>query len=343
MISFVVLGMLLGVESGPGIAKVAPYEGNLLVTVGRVEAERHPGTAYIFKPEGPRRVPEPTVGTFSQACWGVDATELLLTSFQKEPSPTTHVELLRLDGTLQQAYPSLPVQDFVESDGRITRGGAAGPVRVSHDGRFLALPANGRGLTIMERATAKWVMAVAKEARDYDWAPASHVLAYSGAEGGKSALIETQIFLYDVDTGQERQLTRFPPSALPGGTQKREPLLVGVSWARKANVILFYNVPNRGIFVWTPEGQQVAFLANLTGECSRMTRISADGKRILYLSSDDFGLCLLNGGNSIRSINVDGTNDHAIVTASKGHVILDFDWREDSDNSSTNAMSGKGQ
>jgi hypothetical protein len=144
------------------------------------------------------------------------------------------------------------------------------------------------------------------------------------------------VFLYDLASGEESQLTHFEPKDYRSWWNPfakpliRRPLVAGLSWARRADIILFYLVPDRGVFLWNSKGEELRRLKGLEGECWRQTQLSADGQRIMYLSATQPGLCLLNGGDEIRVVNSDGSDDHvAIRLRDDQRVITAIDWWTD--------------
>jgi len=325
MTSAWIASLLVGL-SASGLIREIHSESQLLVTVGKSEPHVVPGVAYVVTSEGIFATPQPKVGTFAGIDWGARADEVLISASVAQHSSAAHIEVMRLDGTLQRTHPSLPVKEFVEEDGRLTRGGANGPARTSADGMFVALAANERALAVLNYVTGAWILGVTRQANEFDWSPTGHTLAYTRPEEvGELAASTSQLFLYDVDSRQERQLTHFATAESQNGKVKRKPLVAGVSWARRANLILFYNAPDRGLHVWTPDGEQVAFLSGLLGHCWRKTQLSADGQHIFYLSSSLPKLCALNGGDEIRRVNIGGSDDRVIVRAEPGYVIYDFD------------------
>jgi len=197
-----------------------------------------------------------------------------------------------MDRGLLRTYPDLPVAEFREADGRLTPGGTTGPARVSPNGELLAAAANGRCPALIRMSDGKYITGLSEGQSTYAWSPEGTRLAYTRSPGAtRSALQESQLFIYDVQSGEDMQVTHFPPKDYRawwnpfGRPSVHYPLVSGVSWARRANLILFYVAPDRGVFLWSAEGREVNRIDDLHGECWRMTQLSADGRRVLYLSS----------------------------------------------------------
>lgn len=322
----------------PTVDLPALVEGRLLITFAKPGVATSPVACLLNRAEL-RPLPAPRHGKLLGVDWGLTANELLLSACDLHTAANAqcHIERVSLDGWLLRTYPDLPVTDFQEPDGRLTPGGMTGPARVSPTGELLAARANGRSPALIQMSDGKYVTGLTRDYSTYAWSPDGKQLAYTRAPGAeRGPLQESQLFLYDIQSGRDVQITHFPPKAYrpwwnPFAKATIDyPLVSGVSWARRANMILFYVAPDRGVFLWRPDGTEINRIDDLRGDCWRLTQLSADGRHVLYLSSTRRDLCLLNGGDVVRVVDVDGSRDHVVLrTRAESDVIVDVDWWTD--------------
>jgi Tol biopolymer transport system component len=320
----------------PEIQMSMPVPGHVLVTTTSKENPEESRTCLISQ-SSTSSIPLPTLGQSSHVSWGPNTDELFISFCNPGRGAHTRcpVALTAIDGRIIRTYPEDSAPAFVEPDGRWSPWELTRP-RPSPDGKTVALLVSGHSM-LMRLSDGTLSARLPIDICESAWSPDGTRLAYisgSGPHGGCST--ETQVFLYELSTGGESQLTHFGPKDYRPWWNPfakpvvRPPLVSGLSWARRADVILFYLLPDRGVFLWNSKGEELHRLKELRGLCSRQTQLSADGQRIMYLSATQPWLCSLNGGDEIRVVNSDGSDDHvAIRLRDDQRVITAIDWWTD--------------
>lgn len=96
-------------------------------------------------------------------------------------------------------------------------------------------------------------------------------------------------------------------------------LLCGVASADTSTAYLL-NLDNR----------ELGRIKGLDRKCLRLTQLSADGQRVLYLSASRPDLCALAVQDEVRLTDADGRNDRVVLRTDDAHyVITDVDWWSD--------------
>lgn len=310
--------------------------GRLLVTIA---PRGDPGTRRVCLLEGGHvsGLALTTPGQLGAVDWGPNSDQLFVSFCNPERGPQTRcpIALMTIGGQLIRTYPDEASPAFIEPDGRWTHWVFDGP-RPSPDGTTLAVSVSGHHM-LLRLDDGAHITSLPEGACERAWSPDGIRLAYTRGSGPHAGCAtETQLFLYDLSSGVETQLTHFEPKEYRPWWNPfarpvvRPPLVAGLSWARRADIILFYLPPDRGVFLWNAAGEEIRRLRGLEGECWRQTQLSADGQQILYLSATRPELCLLNGGDEIRIVNSDGSGDHAAIQLRDNqYVITSVDWWTD--------------
>jgi len=320
----------------PEIEIKAPISGQVLVTTADTTNGRTHRVC-ILTAESASRVELPTAGRLSSVLWGTTTTDLFVSFCNPDRGARNRCPIARIStsGQMIRTYPDETSPAFVEPDGRWSHW-VMGEPRPSPDGKMVILSGGAHSI-LMQLSDGATVATLPNYICEAAWSPDGTHLAYVRGTGRYvDCVSESQVFLYDVASQVELQFTHFEPKSYrpwwnPFATSVvRPPLVSGLSWARHADVILFYIVPDRGVFLWNSRGEPLHRIDELHGECWRQTQLSADGQRIMYLSSTEGGLCLMNGGDEIRIANSDGSGDHVVIRRrDDGLAITGVDWWTD--------------
>ncbi len=333
MLSSAAFLAFVAVTSLSDVRLLKPLAGYLLLTVGS-QTDIGSSTAFFVANGSVRPAPTPKLGTFRSIDWGRSPEEVLATACEGmvRREVRCHIERLTVDGELLQTYPKVPVAEFVEPDGRLTPGDMEGPARISSDGQLLALYANGRKPAFVAADTGQYISGMRVGHSEYAWSPTGHRLAYTRSPSGSDSVHDSQLFLLDFDSGSDRQLTYFPDKDHRRWwefwlrPQMRPPLIAGLSWARRADVLLFFVIPDRGMYLWNPINAQLTELGNPKAKCWRRTQLSADAEQILYIAACRGPLSVLHQVDDVRVINVSSGDDQAVLSVGGDSTIVDADW-----------------
>jgi hypothetical protein len=333
MIAVLPLVLAAAIVGCPPIERSGTIPGRLVVTFASANNSTAP-VACVLDEQTLTPAPRVGDGELQAAYWGRSKDDLLLSTCSSGGlAPTCRLEHVALDGRVLGTYPAAAVASMEEPDGRRNAGGITGPASVSANGQWLAADGYGHSPAVLLMRDGSYVAGLSGEHSSFAWGPSGAAIAYTRSpDPNHSALQESQLFVYDVDTRDERQLTNFLPSkSKPWWNPFADPVLTnpivaGVSWARRANLIGFYLAQQGEAFVWTPDGKPVGRPIRPRGRCWRGTRLSADAQTLLYLSSTDAGLCLRNAGNEVRIANTDGTSDRVLLSVHGDDAITNVDW-----------------
>lgn len=321
----------------PEIQLREPVPGRLLVTIA---PRGDPATRRVCLIEGGRvsGLSLTTPWQLGDVNWGPSSDQLFMSFCNPGRGPQTRcpIALMTIGGQVIRTYPDESSPAFVEPDGRWAHWILTG-ARPSPDGTTAALSVSGHQL-LMRLSDGAYIANLPGGVCERAWSPDGTRLAYTRGSGPHAGCaVETQLFLYDLSSGVESQLTHFEPKeyrpwwnpfAMP---VIRPPLVAGLSWARHNDVILFYLVPDRGVFLWNSEGRELHRIRRFGRDCWRRTQLSADGQRILYLSASRPDLCALAVEDEVRLVDADGHNDRVVARTDEQHdVITDIDWWTDS-------------
>lgn len=310
--------------------------GRLLVTIAPRD---DPATRRVCLIEGDHvsGLSLTTPGKLGEVNWGPNPGQLFVSFCNPERGPQTRcpIALMTIGGQLIRTYPDDSSPAFAEPDGRWTHWVLGGP-RPSPEGKTMAVSVSGHHM-LMRLNDGAHIANLPEGACERAWSPDGTRLAYTRGSGPHAGCAtETQLFLYDLSSGVETQLTHFEPKEYrpwwnPFATPVvRPPLVAGLSWARRSDALLFYLVPDRGVFLWNSAGRELGRLKRLGGSCWRLPQLSADGRHILYLSTSRPDLCALAAEDEVRLTNADGRNDRVVVRTDEAHyVITDVDWWSD--------------
>jgi len=318
------------------VKQLAPLPGALLLTVQNVNSRDR--AAFIASSGQLKRAPTPTAGALISINWGRDTSEIMIQacSDEKGVEARCHIERMSIAGELRQTYPSTLGTNFIEADGRVTAGNVTGPARISADGELLVLGAYERQPAFLDAATGQFLSGMNVGHCEYAWSPEGHVLAYTRSPSTEhTTLTSSQLFLLDFDTGIETQLTFFPdvdvrpwwdfwsnPHTLPA-------MVAGISWARKANTVLFFARRSGGTYLWNATSRATVRIPDPSSTCWRRTQLSTDGQQILFISSSTAMGCLLNVDDEVRITRVDESSNDTLLRATGDTTIYDIDWWTD--------------
>jgi len=182
---------------------------------------------------------------------------------------------------------------------------------------------------IIRMADGETIAEIGPVSNDYVWGPDGGSIAFTRSPTPlRGAMQETQLFIHDLRTGNDRQLTHFPAKDYRPWWQPfsppllRYPIVTGVSWAPRANIIGFYVAPDRELHIWNPDGYEIKKIT-LEGNCFRDTQLDTDGQRVMYIDPSSAGRCLDHAWDQIRLANLSTGDDRIIVDVNDENVAIE--------------------
>ena len=277
------------------------------------------------------------IGGITDLSWGRSPDEAIIVRCQGHGAqPRCTVVALRLEGHASKLFPPNGALEFHEPDGRLTPWELF-RARVSPDKKLLAVDLGGRVL-VAELATGHVNAVFGRGVREFVWIPGSRAIAFTQAVPGgrRSSLEEAQLFVRNLNSGKERQLTHFRPWNVedwnPFSSPLRSyPIVTGLSVASRTDDLAFLEGRNADLYVLSKAGNLSAH-GHLAGRCYSHPVISRDASQVAYAAATTRGVCLMAAADEVRLRDLRTGADHVVLSVRRPDLFLHrFDWLDEAD------------
>jgi len=276
---------------------------------------------------------------FVGGSWGSlpDQVFLVFCSSNTDPRRYCRVVLSTLSGHFIRRYPDSTATDIADPDGRLRRLVFGGP-RISPVGDLLAVQFEDT-VQVLRVADSVTVRGIQPASMDYVWSPDAKEIAYTRAPiTHRGTTDESQLFLHDLRTRTDRQLTHLEPKDFRPWWKVfapplfRNPVVSGVTWASRANIIGFYVAGELELHLWNPDGNEIKAVP-LEGKCFRDTHLDPNAESVMYLDASSAERCLSHAWDQIRLANLKTGKEQVVVALRDNDLgIEEIDWAFDSTN-----------